>query len=159
MTVPNENDDGGASAAIDIVSGVTLAILSMIALVWLIPANVGGVSDGSDVSPAFFPSLSALVILVLSLAMVAHRFLRGSPRHGWATGRQILAETGAVLIFALAVGTLVPVAGYMPTTILVILVGGFIAGYRRWWALILLAVLFPIVVRLGAWTIFTVELP
>lgn len=159
MTLADEKGDGRASSAIDIVSGLVLATLSVIALVWLIPANVSGVSDGTDVSPAFFPRLTAWVILVLSLIMVAHRFLRSDPGDGWVAGRRILAETGAVLIFALTVGTLVPVFGYLPTSILVILVGGFIAGYRRWWALILLAVLFPIIVRFGAWTIFTVELP
>ena len=159
MTLIDKQGDGGASAAIDIVSGLVLAALSTIALVWLIPMQVSGVSDGTDVSPAFFPKLTAWVILVLSLVVVAHRFLRGDPRSGWIVGREILAETGAVLIFALAVGMLVPFIGYLPTTILVILVGGFVAGYRRWWALILLAVLFPIVVRFGAWTIFTVELP
>ena len=144
--------------AVDIVSGLVLIAFCLFALLWLIPAEVTGKSSGSDVSPAFFPRLSIVVILFLSLGLVAHRLYTAGRDATWDRGRLALGETAATLGFALFVGILLPLIGFWPTSAVVIVVGGMIARYQKWWPLILLAVLFPLIVKYGAWAIFTVDI-
>lgn len=160
MTATKANEtDGGASAAIDIAAGLVLVALATFALVWLIPTHVTGKSAGSDVSPAFFPTVAATIVLVLSLGMVAHRLIRSGHRGGWLRGQAILKEIGAVVIYAVVVAVLLPAIGFVATAALVIIAGGVIARYQKWRALIVLAIVYPLLVRYGAWAIFTVELP
>jgi hypothetical protein len=159
VAAPPEEDDGAAPApALDIGYGMVFAALAALALLWLIPAQVGTVSRGSDVSPAFMPQLSAGAVLVLSAMMVVHRLLR----HGLAgngEGPYLLASLGGLAFgAALAMAGLLTV-GFVPTAAGLILAGGMLARYRRWHWLLVLAVLFPLVVDYGAWHIFIVDLP
>lgn len=158
-----QTDIDGGSAAVDIASGLVLSAICLICLVWLIPTYVNTEASGSDVAPAFFPNLGAGVVLVLSLGMVGHRVWRTKPAidwaHGWRLGRPILTETAICIVAAIAIAVALPTIGFLPTAVAMIGIGGIVAGYRKWWALAVLAVAFPIVVMVGAWTIFTVALP
>jgi len=152
-------DGGRSQAAIDVAMGIVLAGLAALSLVWLIPTYVGGTADAGDVAPSFFPNLAAWVILVLSLGMVAHRLMRARPGNGWPTAKALIAETLCSLAALVFIGMALPHLGYLITSGVVIMLGGLIARYQKWWMLVLVAVLFPLIVKFAAWRIFVVELP
>lgn len=154
-----EEAERRSAAAIDVALGLLVAALSSMALLWLIPAQISTEATGTDVSPAFIPQLAAGVMLVLSVCMVAHRILRERPAGGWARGRPLMLETATLAAGAAAISIAIPLVGFLPVAVAVILAGGLFARYRPLWALGLLAVLFPLLVDFGAWTIFVVDLP
>ncbi|RAI02262.1 hypothetical protein DLJ53_12930 [Acuticoccus sediminis] len=151
-------EDDGAARAVDLLFGVVLAVASAVVLVWIIPNTVDLEAQGADVSPAFFPRLSAGAVLVLSLGMTAHRLVKGPPLD-WERPLRIVGEVAGCALAALAVAFALPRIGFVATGAVVIALGAVLTHYRRWWAIGLLAILFPLVVSFGAWTIFMVDLP
>ena len=73
-----EPDGVSMTRRTDIISGLVLAALSLFLLVWLIPANTSPPQSENNLSPAFLPTVAAIVMLVLAslLALVS-----------WATER------------------------------------------------------------------------
>ena len=155
----NTEAEQRSAAAIDVGLGIIMAGLASVAVFWLVPAEVSTEATGTDVSPAFIPRLAAIVILVLSLGMVAHRVAFEHPAGGWQRGRAIAIETFALCAGAALVSVAIPLVGFLPVAMVVIFAGGLLARYRLYWALALLAVTFPLVVDYGAWAIFFVDLP
>jgi hypothetical protein len=74
-------------------------------------------------------------------------------------GPAILVEIVIWWGAGLAIWFVLPVIGFIPTSVIVVVLGGLATGYRRWWVLITLAVVFSLFVDFGAWQIFTVDLP
>lgn len=147
-----------SAAATDILLGLAFAALAAGALLWLIPNFVSHTAATSDIAPSFFPNLAASVILVLSLGMVAHRVTRTQPAPISSALRVFgeaacLSAAAALLVYALST------IGFLPSAVGLILAGGLLARYERWWALGLLAIVFPVLVDIAAWRIFVVDLP
>lgn len=158
MSGRDQASDGG-DVGIDILVGLILIAISLLALFWLIPVHTEGVSSQNDLPPAFFPSAAATVVLVLATALIGHRLIRRPDVPRTLPGSQILLEIGIWSTIALFAVLALPVIGFLPVSALLILAGGWAAHYRRWRVLVPLAILFPAVVDFSAWQIFTVALP
>ena len=143
----------------EIVTAACLAAVATLALVWLVPVNTQPAASELDISPAFFPMLAATLVLVLSLALIAELvFLsaKSTASHSIKTIVSELVIWGAVTFVMLAC---LPEVGFIAVSTTVIVLGGIAMGYRRWWVLSLLAIVFSVTVDFGAWKIFTVDLP
>ena len=143
----------------EIVTAACLAAVATLALLWLVPVNTQPAASELDISPAFFPMLAATLVLVLSLALIAELvFLsaKSTASHSIKTIVSELVIWGAVTFVMLAC---LPKVGFIAVSTTVIVLGGIAMGYRRWWALTLLAIVFSLTVDFGAWKIFTVDLP
>ena len=143
----------------EIATAACLAAVAILALVWLVPVNTQPAASELDISPAFFPMLAATLVLVLSLALIAELvFLsaKSTASHSIKTIVSELVIWGAVTFVMLAC---LPKVGFIAVSTTVIVLGGIAMGYRRWWVLTLLAIVFSVTVDFGAWKIFTVDLP
>ena len=143
----------------EIATAVCLAAVAILALVWLVPVDTQPAASELDISPAFFPMLAATLVLVLSLALIAELvFLsaKSTASHSIKTIVSELVIWGAVTFVMLAC---LPKVGFIAVSTTVIVLGGIAMGYRRWWVLTLLAIVFSVIVDFGAWKIFTVDLP
>ena len=143
----------------EIVTAACLAAVATLALLWLVPVNTQPAASELDISPAFFPMLAATLVLVLSVALIAELvFLsaKSTASHSIKTIVSELVIWGAVTFVMLAC---LPKVGFIAVSTTVIVLGGIAMGYRRWWALTLLAIVFSLTVDFGAWKIFTVDLP
>ena len=151
--------DSNKAVQTEIAAAAFLAVAAVVALVWLIPNNTQPAASDLDISPAFFPMLAAVVVLFLSLAMIAVRLSRQVQSSIGVSGRMIMIEVVIWGGVAAAIWFALPMIGFVPVSVFVILLGGVAVGYRRWWVLGLLAVVFSVTVDVGAWQIFTVDLP
>ena len=143
----------------EIATAVCLAAVAILALVWLVPVNTQPAASELDISPAFFPMLAATLVLVLSLALIAELVFLSAKSTASHSIKTIVCEQvlwGVVTFVMLAC---LPKVGFIAVSTTVIVLGGIAMGYRRWWALTLLAIVFSLTVDFGAWQIFTVDLP
>ena len=131
----------------------------MFCLFWLVPENTQPAASDLDISPGLFPSVAAGVVLALSVGMIVHRLVRRSDLEGPLAGGTILIELVVWAAVAVAVRLALPSIGFLPVAVAILAVGGVAVRYRTWWILRLLAVLFPLIVDIGAWHVFTVDLP
>ena len=103
--------------------------------------------------------LAATLVLVLSLALIAELVFLGAKATSSHSSKTIVSELviwGAGSFF---IWVCLPEIGFIAVSTIVIILGGIALGYRRWWALTLLAIVFSLTVDFGAWKIFTVVLP
>ncbi len=151
--------DRGASGRLDFLSGLVLAVLSVVALVWLIPGFVPSADIPGQMSARFFPSLTAWVVLVCAVGlMIANRrFVTGSTQ---GRGRLILTELAVWLVCGTVLMALVVWVGFIAAGIAAILGGAYVSRYRARPILILaLAIGLPILLDQLVWHVFTVQLP
>jgi len=134
----SEEDLGQRADLIDIAAGIAMAAMSLIALIWVIPNYVEVGTSDFDIGPAFFPNFTATLVLGLSALLIVTRAIR------YTSGNPGLP--GKVIVFLL-------------TATLIIGAGVIMCGYRVWWVIALLAVVFPLIIDQAAWFIFTVDLP
>lgn len=154
-----EQDDGSDTApVIDLASGLLLAGLAGLALVWIIPANVDADAGDYDVSPIFMPKLIAWVVLALGLALAGSAAKRA--RTGWQPASwTILSDTaGWAVASTLAYLALVHI-GFQVTAPIIIAAGLWFAGQRSLILIVVLAIGLPLAIHTGAWQIFQVALP
>ncbi len=154
-----EEKPDSSGVAIDIAAGGVLAIAAGSCLFWLIPEHTQPATNANDVAPGFFPTLAAVIVLILALALMAHRLVRRPVQVAELPGLLIIAEIGMWAVLAMAVVIALPTIGFLPTAMALILIGGLAARHRPWWMVGLLALVFPFVVDIGAWHLFTVDLP
>lgn len=158
MNKSTENDQG-AKRRLDFICGIVLAVLSLFALVWVIPAFVPGEASRGEVAPSFFPNLTAGVILLCSLAMIFQnrQTLAEQMRiEGW----NILAEVAGWGLLATAIMLLLEYVGTVPASILATVVATFICRLgSRWWIAAIVAVTLPFLLRFGVQLLFSIELP
>jgi hypothetical protein len=143
----------------EIAVAFVLMAAALFALLYLIPNNTEPARSELDISPAFFPMLAAGLVLGLSAAMIVVRLTRAVQSTVELPGPAILVEIVIWCGAGLAIWFVLPVIGFIPTSVIVVVLGGLATGYRRWWVLITLAVVFSLFVDFGAWQIFTVDLP
>ncbi|MDA4845061.1 tripartite tricarboxylate transporter TctB family protein [Hoeflea poritis] len=150
-------------AAIDIAAGLVLAAMSAICLTWIIPNHVGTGASENDLSPAFFPRLTAWLCLALSLCLVAVQAARinslSALRTGLAKGRSVLFETVAWAAVASLAWFAMSVIGYMPTAAALLVLGAIVCRFRHALAIAGLAIVLPAAIDQMAWLIFQVDLP
>lgn len=151
--------DSRTAVRTEIAAAAVLAAAAAFAMIWLIPAHTQPASSDLDIAPAFFPMLAASIVLVLSLAMIVVRLTRDVASLVTFSARRVLVELVIWAGVALAIRLALTSLGFLPTAILVVALGGIAVGFRRWWVLGLLAVVFSAVVDVGAWQIFTVDMP
>ncbi|MEC8462670.1 MAG: tripartite tricarboxylate transporter TctB family protein [Pseudomonadota bacterium] len=143
----------------EIATAACLAAVATLAAVWLVPVNTQPAASELDISPAFFPMLAATLVLVLSLALIAELVFLGAKATSSHSSKTIVSELviwGAGSFF---IWVCLPEIGFIAVSTIVIILGGIALGYRRWWALTILAIVFSLTVDFGAWKIFTVDLP
>ncbi|MFK5977662.1 MAG: tripartite tricarboxylate transporter TctB family protein [Rhizobiaceae bacterium] len=157
----NEKLDAANDEAplIEIAAGLVLAAMSIVALLWLIPYYVELGTSKHDVGPAFFPRLTAFVVLGFSILLVitkALRYKKGKPE---LSGASIVLETIIWATISILVIVGISNIGFLITSTLLVGFGAIISGYRTWWVIALLAVAFPVIIDQMAWLVFTVDLP
>lgn len=153
----------------DIVSGLILAVLSVLLLLLIIPANTSPPQSENNLSPAFLPSLAALVMATLAalLAIVS----RTSP----PDGPEILheefgdeargigpAEISDIVVWsafsaAMMAGFLT--IGFLPTAVAALVLIMLYTGERRPIPIAAVAIAVPLALQQIAWHAFTVQLP
>ncbi len=156
-------DQGSERAAVDIAAGLVLAAASIVCLAWIIPNHVGTSVSEHDISPAFFPNLTAWLVLALSLALVATRIPRIDRQQGrlggLSAGRPIVLQTAAWAVAALLAWYGMTAIGYMPTAAAILVAGAVACRYRNIFAIVGLAIVLPIAIDQLAWFVFQVDLP
>ncbi len=156
-------ESGYERAAIDVAAGLVLAAVSIVCLAWLIPAHVGINASEYDVSPAFFPTLAAWLVLFLSLALVATRITRidraAGPLGGVSAGWPIVTQTVTWSVVALLAWYGMDAIGYMPTAAAILVLGAVACRYRNIFAIVGLAIVMPVAIDQLAWLVFQVDLP
>ena len=138
--------DSRSAVRTEIAAAFALTAAALFALFWLIPNNTEPARSELDISPAFFPMLTAGLVLFLSLVMLVAR-------------PAILSEVVVWCGASVAIWFALPVIGFIPTSIAVVILVGLATGYQKWWVLGAMAILFSITVDFGAWQVFTVDLP
>ena len=144
---------------IDIAAGLVLAAMSTAALFWLIPNYVELGTSKHDVGPAFFPQLTAMLVLGFSLVLAIAKTIRYRKGNPGLSGTSLGMET--VIWAAISVLTVLGISklGFLFIAPLLIGLGAIVCGYRIWWIIAALAIAFPIIIDQAAWLLFTVDLP
>lgn len=172
---PLAGNQPASSLRIDALSAIALIALSGVALAWLIPTQISTEVGQYDLSPSFFPSMGVWIVLTLAVLLLAvrtvellhrslqHKFVRAPESQAVETKavslRSIATEFFAWTIAGSAVFYLLPIAGFLPTAILIVMLGARVCGRRDWIPGIALGVVFCWLVQAGAWSFFTVALP
>ena len=151
--------DSRSAVRTEIAAAFVLTAATLFALFWLIPNNTEPARSELDISPAFFPMLAAGLVLLLSLAMIVVRLTRAVVATAELSGPAILSEVVVWCGASVAIWFALPVIGFIPTSIAVVILVGLATEYRKWWVLGAMAILFSIIVDFGAWQVFTVDLP
>lgn len=172
---PLASDKPASLLRIDAISATVLIVLSAVVLAWLIPAQISTDAGEYDLSPSFFPSVGAWIVLTLAVLLllvrvmeivsrVRKREVADSPAPNQAASKPltvgpIATEFLAWTVAGVAVFYLLPFAGFLPTAVLIVMLGTRICGRRDWLPGIALGVAFCWLVQAGAWSLFTVALP
>lgn len=153
----------------DIVSGLVLAAFSILLLVWIIPANTSAPQSEHNLSPAFLPSLAALVMLTLAALLALVSWFTPArdvdTRHeefGDEARGLGLAETTDIAVwsaFAVAMMTGFLTVGFLVTAIAALTLMMLYAGERRPVMITAVALAVPVALQQIAWHAFTVQLP
>lgn len=144
---------------IDIAAGLVLAAMSIATLVWLIPNYVELGTSKHDVGPAFFPRLTAFVVLGFSVLLVITKAIRYRKSIPDLSGMSILVEVAIWAVISILTILGFSRFGFIFTAPLLIGLGAIVCRYRVWWVIAVLAVSFPFIIDQAAWLIFSVDLP
>jgi len=149
----------GENDGVDIVAGLVVAFLSVIAIIWLIPTETETVESDYDVSAAFFPYLAGWATLGLSFLLVLTRIrgIRRCLRN--RTGRIVIFESIVWSIIAGGIYYGLTTIGFLWTMPLLIASAMVLSGNKTWWLIGLTSVAFPFLVHQLVWWVFTVNLP
>lgn len=157
-------------ARLNLITALVLMALGLVAIFWLIPTQIEakqGVRMG--LSPRFFPYVSAISLLALSVLMAVINMVRLKRPANLMTeeseeneilgfGRReviiLVQMTAGVCVYML----LVKYTGFLVSSVAMLGVSMYLAGIRGW-ALFAVAVLFPWGVKLILWHTLEVFLP
>lgn len=152
-------ENRGAAGRLDFASGAVLALLSSVALFWIIPAAVPGGPSRGEVSPSFFPKMAAGVVLICSIAMMAINW-RAFKEPSNGKGLELLFELAGWTAIAAATYALLAHLGFVAAGAFATAAGIAVSRYRRNRILLaLLVVGLPFALKYGVWTVFTIQLP
>lgn len=151
--------DNEESYLMDIVAGLVLAAMSIVVLLWIIPNYVELGTSKHDVGPAFFPRLTASIVLGLSVLLVVSKTIRYRKGNPGLSGISILLEITVWAVIAILAVVGISNIGFLFTSTLLIGLGAIASGHRKWWVIVVLAVAFPFIIDQMAWLVFSVDLP
>ncbi|MEM8812707.1 MAG: tripartite tricarboxylate transporter TctB family protein [Pseudomonadota bacterium] len=146
--------------AVDLTAGILLFALAVFALTWLVPNHTEPSFSDHDVAPGFFPSMSAWAVLGLSAVLIAsglRRIMIGGARVGRDVS--VLVDLGSWVILASLAVVGFGALGFLWTAPPLIAVGMVLAGSRKIWLILAVAILFPLLIDFAAFQLFTVDLP
>lgn len=143
----------------DLTAAVVLSTAALVCLLWLVPNHTEPPYSENDIAPAMFPMISAALVLILSVGLGLTAALRSRAATDNLPGRLVLLELAMWCGVGLTIHFALPRLGFVPLAFAIVFLGGLFVRYEKWWLSGLLAVLFALVVDLGAWQIFTVDLP
>lgn len=147
-----------------------LIALCALALGWLIPTQISTDAGEYDLSPSFFPTVSVSIVLGLAflllvvrgwqLKLIRHKTDQANiNRLEEPRARSIIAEFVGWTLAVVTVFWLLPIAGFLPTAVGVVIVGARVCRRQDWIPSILLGVAFCWSVQAATWSVFTVALP
>ena len=149
----------GADGRLDFVIGAIATVGALLVIFWLIPSQIEASAQAGQLSPRFFPRLSAGMVGLFGLALMVknrrHAFTR-TPH----AGLRILIETLAWAAWATVTLLLLSTLGFIVAGALSCFAAMLLAGQRRrlvWCALI--SILLPIAIQQLAWHAFYIQLP
>ncbi|MDP6691584.1 MAG: tripartite tricarboxylate transporter TctB family protein [Alphaproteobacteria bacterium] len=151
-----------------IYASLVISFVSLIFLLWLIPAQTSPPDSHLDLAPKFIPNLAIIVCLGLAALLGLTAFF--SPKKddelheefgeeasgmGWPEfqnlGLWILASGAAWM------GTVH--VGFEPAMIVFLAAVLIYAGMRNYWLTAIIAILTPIILSQFAWYVFSTEMP
>lgn len=158
MNTPADPDQG-ASGRLDFLCGLVLALVALVALLWVIPAHVPGEATRGEVAPGFFPNLTAGVVLICSLALMAANWRSlGAPGH--TGGLRIVIEVLGWAVFAIVIMGLMSRVGFIAASVLATATGVLVSRYRkRLWLAGLITLALPFAITQAIWALFHISLP
>lgn len=148
-----------ARQRLDFYCGAVLAAASLTVLAWIIPNWVPDAGSRGAVAPSFFPRLSAWVVLICALGLMAANW-RSFLAPTRTEGPRILLELAGWTVVGSLVWLLLRYWGFVPAAIAGTAVGIALSGYRDRPLLAAgVAVLLPLTIAWLVRTIFAVNLP
>ena len=149
----------GAEGRLDFLIGTIAVMGALLAIFWLIPAQVEVTTKSGQLSARFFPSLSAGVVGLFGLGlMIRHR------RHAFVrvphAGPRLLMETLLWALWATVTLVLLSTVGFIVASALSCFAAMLLAGQRRrllWCAIA--SILLPVAIQQLAWHAFYIQLP
>ena len=166
-----EGTSGADLTRVNLISGLSLVAIGLLAVLWLIPVYVPveeGISAG--LSPAFMPRLAAAAVVLLGAGIVASAVRQLSSR---GAGAQEESEENETLAFGRPeIVNLLALAAVSTAYMLLFVYGGFVAscalllafaiyvtGFRRIVPLLAIALCFPIALEQILWHALDIPLP
>ncbi|MEQ8709799.1 MAG: tripartite tricarboxylate transporter TctB family protein [Rhodospirillales bacterium] len=155
-----------------LVIALAVCLLAAAGVFWLIPAQTGDARGPTDIAPAFFPTASLGICLVLGLLLL-FQALRpaGPPAEGTAsaedsageeaglTGRSLLTDLGLWIAFSVTTMLMLKYAGFIVTGILALAGWMWFCGQRSWIVIGLTSIGVPLLLYQLSWTALTIRLP
>lgn len=149
-------------------SSVVISAISLLFLFYIIPTQTSPPGSPLDLEPSFIPSLAITVTLILAIIMGATAFFSRKSQDeeheefgaessgmGWIEFKNL----GLWILVSLFAWFGTTYVGFEPTMTVLLAAGLYFAGVRNYWLMAIIAVATPIILSLGAWHIFTAELP
>lgn len=150
---------GPGTRRINVVAGGLLAAMALGCILWLVPLQVSEGTSAGDLPPSLIPYLSAGVVFLLAIGLVLQTLLRD-------TGEALPVPPGSVLsdlLLASAVTGVILLAfsklGFLALAIPLTAGAMVFAGGRNRLVIAAVSIVFPLLVWLGARSIFGVYLP
>ncbi|MBT9384415.1 tripartite tricarboxylate transporter TctB family protein [Pseudooceanicola sp. CBS1P-1] len=151
--------DRGAQGRLDFLIGALAVAGALLSVFWMIPAQIAPTADAGQLSPRFFPTLTATVVGLFGLAMMIRNrawALRRVPH----AGPRLLRETLAWTVWATATLLLLTYAGFIVTGALSCFAAMLLAGQRRHLLLCALgSILLAVAIQQLSWHAFYIQLP
>jgi len=151
-----------------IVSGIFLAAISLLFLVWIIPAQTSPPDSVLDLAPKFIPSVAVTATLMLSLLRTVTAYLKREGNDDLHEEFGVEA-TGMGLTEFMNLGIWVGgsglawlgtvYVGFEPAMIVFLAAALIYAGVRNYWLTAVIAISTPIILSTFAWYAFTTEMP
>lgn len=155
-----------------LVIALAVCLLATAGVFWLIPAQTGDARGPTDIAPAFFPTASLGICLVLGLGLLFRALRPATPTAEGAvsaedaageeeglTGRSLLLDLGLWIGFSVVTMLLLKYVGFIVTGILALAGWMWFCGQRSWMVIGLTAIGVPLVLYQLSWTALTIRLP
>ena len=151
-------------------SGVVVALLGLLAVVWLIPEHVAGAQSDRGVTPGFMPRVAAWCMIGIG-AIVALNAFRVVIGHLPQTAEdseenETLAFGRNEIVDALTIAALATIyvfgmvkLGFLIPSMIILAVIMYATGYRKPLPLIAISIGFPALLEYLLWFVLKVPLP
>jgi hypothetical protein len=156
---------------LNIITGIVLSVLSLGAIFWLIPTQIlASATVDIGLSPRFFPYVSAISLLVLSLLMILANAIKIKTPEKLileeSEENEILgfgAREVANLLYLIVGGCIYMVlmhfTGFLVASTLTLGISMFMAGVRNIVMLLAVSIFFPLAVKQILWYTLEIYLP